>query len=45
MTYWIIVVMMLVAIVAVVLALGSERSAPPDQTPSIEEKEQPLDDE
>lgn len=44
MTYWIIVAMMLVAIVAVVLALGSERSEPPDQPTSNDEKEQPLDD-
>ncbi len=44
MTYWIIVAMMLVAIVAVVLALGSERAAPSDQSPSITEEEQLLDD-
>jgi len=40
MTYWIIVAMMLVTIVAVVLALGAERQDPSDQPVSIDEKEQ-----
>jgi len=44
MTYWIIVAMMLVAIVAVVLALGSERNGPIDQPSSTAEKERSLDD-
>jgi hypothetical protein len=43
MTYWIIVAMMLVAIVAVVLALGAEQRDPSDQPTSIDEKEQLLD--
>ena len=43
MTYWIIVAIMLVAIVAVVLALGTERNGPNDPSASIDEKEQPLD--
>jgi hypothetical protein len=43
MTYWIIVAMMLVAIVAVVLALGAERQDHSDQPAAIDEKEQPPD--
>ena len=44
MTYWIIVAMMLVAIVAVVLALGSDRTDPLDESTLTREKELPLDD-
>jgi hypothetical protein len=44
MTYWIIVAMMLVAIVAVVLALGTVRHDSSDQTASTAEKEHTLDD-
>lgn len=45
MTYWIIVIMMLVAIVAVVLALGSDRdSGKPEMPEPIDtEKEQLID--
>lgn len=45
MTYWIIVIMMLVAIIAVVLALGTERdSGHPDMPEPIDtEKERTTD--